>query len=182
MRQVRAGRVARWSRIAAVLVVMAVTAQAGGGPVAAGPEPEPEAPATAVAAAREQGTRVEATGLRTETRTVYAEPDGTMTAELSTRPVRVARDGSWVNVDTTLVRRPDGTVGPVAAAVELAFSGSGADAPLVRYGTDGDWIALSWPGELPVPTLAGDTATYPEVLPGSTCRCGRSRPGTPSTW
>jgi hypothetical protein len=109
---------------------------------------------------------VEALDLRTETRVVYAEPDGTMTAELTNRPVRARRDGSWVDVDTTLAGRPDGSVGPVAAMVDLSFSGGGSDGPMVRYGDGEALIELSWPGELPVPVLAGDTATYREVLPG----------------
>ncbi|MEO3816538.1 LamG domain-containing protein [Plantactinospora sp. B24E8] len=126
----------------------------------------PEA-TTALAAARRQGSRVEAVELRTASRTVYAEPDGTMTAELDSRPVRAQRpDGTWTPVDPTLVRRPDGTVGPAVATVELSFSGGGVDTPLVRYGNRGGWLELSWPGRLPAPTLDGDTATYPEVLPG----------------
>jgi hypothetical protein len=122
---------------------------------------------SAVRAALAQGSRVEAVDLRTETRTVYAQPDGTMLAELTAQPVRAKRaDGIWAPVDTTLVRRPDGTVGPRAAVVDLAFSGGGATVPLVRYGREGSWLALSWPGRLPAPALSGNTATYAEVLPG----------------
>jgi hypothetical protein len=98
---------------------------------------------------------------------VYAEPNGTMTAEVNALPVRTQRmDGSWATVDTTLARRPDGTVGPQATAVDLSFSGGGVDTPLVRYGKQGHWIELSWPGRLPVPVVSGDTATYADVLPG----------------
>ncbi|HCU49549.1 MAG TPA: hypothetical protein DGG94_07075, partial [Micromonosporaceae bacterium] len=120
----------------------------------------------AVALARAQGSRVEVLDQRTETRMVFAEPGGTMTAELHSYPVRVRHSGAWVAADTTLMRRSDGSVGPKAAMVDLAFSAGGGTAPLVRYGRDGKWFALSWPGELPVPTLTGSTATYVEVLPG----------------
>jgi hypothetical protein len=111
-----------------------------------------EAPDTAVAlrAARSQGSRVEAVDLRTGTRAVYAEPNGTMTAELNTRPVRAkGPDGTWAIVDTTLVRRGDGTVGPRVTVADLSFSGGGG-APLVHYygagvqsGGRGRWIELS---------------------------------------
>jgi concanavalin A-like lectin/glucanase superfamily protein len=168
----------RWmglvSTAAAVVVLASVPSGAGidgrPGPAdrPAGTVPVAEAPdaVTAAAAARAQGTRVEALDLRTETRVVYAEPDGTMTAELTTRPVRAQRDGQWVDVDTALARGPGGSVSPVATTVDLSFSGGGTDQPLVRYGRDGAWIELRWPGRLPAPVLAADTATYPEVLPG----------------
>ncbi|TDC48657.1 LamG domain-containing protein [Jiangella ureilytica] len=126
----------------------------------------PDETAVAVEEARSRGERVEVTGLRTETRTVFAEPDGTMTAELSSEPERMLDEGGWVDIDTTLAQRGDGTVGPVATPVAMAFSGGG-DGPLVRYGRDDAWIELSWPdGELPEPVLHGAAATYPEVLPG----------------
>ncbi|MEJ3750146.1 LamG domain-containing protein [Actinomycetes bacterium KLBMP 9797] len=126
-----------------------------------------EAPdtATAVVVAARQQSRVAVADLTTQTRLVYAQPDGTLRAELTASPVRVRQGGRWVGVDTTLVRRPDGTVGPRAADVELAFS-AGGNGPLVRYGRDGQRIALTWPGRLPAPALAGATATYAEVLPG----------------
>ncbi|MFJ8580887.1 LamG-like jellyroll fold domain-containing protein [Micromonospora sp. NPDC093277] len=124
-------------------------------------------PGAAFRAARAQGSRVEAVSLRTETRAVYAEPNGTMTAELTSRPVRAKHaDGSWSTVDTNLERRADGTVAPRAAPVDLTFSGGGTRAALVRYGRQGKWFELTWPGRLPAPTLDGSTATYPEVLPG----------------
>lgn len=161
--------------VAAVLMAVASPVLSGAGADRAGsapdgtdrPAPVSEAADLTAAArtAREQGTRVEALDQRTATRTVYAEPDGTMTAEVAALPVRVPRDGGWVGVDTTVVERPDGSVGPVAAAVPMTFSGGGADQPLVRYG-DAARIELSWPDGLPEPELAGDTVTYPEVMPG----------------
>jgi hypothetical protein len=122
--------------------------------------------ATAVALARDQGVRVEVLNQRTETRSVFAEPGGTMTAELSMAPVRMKRGGSWVSVETDLVRRPRGDVGPRATAVELSFPGGGAQDSVIRYGQAGKWFELTWPGRLPKPTLAGGSATYSDVLPG----------------
>jgi hypothetical protein len=105
-------------------------------------------------------------GRRTETRQVFANPDGTWTAAVAARPVRVHRaDGSWVPVDTTLRREPGGWVAPVATPMALRLSGGGAG-PLVTMTWQGRSLALSWPGRLPAPVLAGDTATYPAVRPG----------------
>jgi hypothetical protein len=120
---------------------------------------------TAITAAARQKSPVAIAELTTETRMVHAQPDGTLTAEVSPRIVRVRQGDRWVGVDTTLVRHDDGTVGPRAADSELALSGGGTT-PLVRYGRDGKSIALSWPGRLPAPALSGPTATYAEVLPG----------------
>ena len=127
-----------------------------------------EAPDTesAVRAAVAQKTPVRVADMTTPTRLVDAQPDGTMTATLHAYPQRVSRDGRWVNIDTTLVRRPDGTVAPRAVEVDLVLSGGGAKTPLLRYGREGKSIALTWPGKLPEPVLSGATATYPEVLPG----------------
>ena len=120
--------------------------------------------ASALAAAQESGERVEVLDERTETGQLFANPDGTFTLQEAVTPVRVRRGDRWVPVDTTLVAGPDGTVAPAAVPVPVAFSGGG-EAPLVRLGSDGEQLSLSWPDPLPVPVLAGDTATYPEVLP-----------------
>jgi hypothetical protein len=169
-------RTGGWRAVAAVALATLVAASLGTAAVerrdrAAAPRGVPlvEAPdaGAALLAANRQGSPVEALDLRTETRAVYAEPDGKLRAEVYARPVRAKRaDGSWSPVDTTLVQRPDGTVGPRSATVDIAFSGGGAKAPLVRYGGAKGWLALSWPGRLPAPVLSGDTATYAEVLPG----------------
>ncbi len=121
--------------------------------------------AEALEAARRQRTDVVVNGLTNETRLVKAHPDGTMSAELAVKPVRVARGGRWVDIDPTLVRHGDGSVGPRAATIDLAFSGGGRQ-PLVRLGVAGGSVALTWPGELPAPELAGSVATYRDVLPG----------------
>ncbi|WP_262379521.1 LamG-like jellyroll fold domain-containing protein [Nonomuraea sp. PA05] len=140
-------------------------------PVAAQEEPErppasqPAQERSAVAAARGAGRPVEIESMRSETRTVYAKPDGTLSMELNVRPIRVRKEGRWVPVDTTLRLRPDGAVEPVAAAVGLTFSGGG-DASLARLSRGGKSMELGWTGTLPKPVLSGDTATYAEVMPG----------------
>lgn len=78
---------------------------------------------TALAQAAETGEPVEITAARTEYATTEANPDGSFTLTQSTAPRRVrASDGSWQSVDTTLVHRSDGSVGPKAAVVDLAFT------------------------------------------------------------
>ncbi|MBF8189727.1 LamG domain-containing protein [Nonomuraea sp. K274] len=129
------------------------------------PEPPAGSEGAALGLARRAGEQVEVESLRSETRQVFAQPDGTFLLEQHARPVRVRKQDGWVPVDTTLRLRPDGAVEPVAAAVGLTFSGGGA-APLARLSRGGKSMELGWHGTLPKPVLNGDTATYPEVMPG----------------
>ncbi|MEV6866660.1 LamG-like jellyroll fold domain-containing protein [Streptosporangium subroseum] len=121
----------------------------------------------ALSRAAETGEPVEVTGARTEFTTTYANPDGdSFHLEQSTVPIRVrGADGAWVAPDATLERRADGSVGPVAAAVGIAFSGGGDGAQLVTMTRDGRALALGWPQSLPAPVLDGPNATYRDVLP-----------------
>ncbi|MGH3736072.1 MAG: hypothetical protein ACRDT6_10700 [Micromonosporaceae bacterium] len=48
----------------------------------------------------------------------------------------------------------------------MSFSAGGTSQPLVRLSSAGRELTLRWPGRLPRPELAGDTATYRDVLPG----------------
>ncbi|MFF4624403.1 LamG-like jellyroll fold domain-containing protein [Nonomuraea jabiensis] len=125
----------------------------------------PKAEESAVAAARSAGRPVEIESMRTETRQVFAKPDGTLSMEMNVRPVRVRQAGGWVPVDTTLRLNPDGSVSPAATAIGLRFSGGG-DAPLAKLSRGAKSLELGWQGTLPKPTLNGDTATYAEVMPG----------------
>lgn len=112
------------------------------------------------------GQQVEVEGYTSPTRRVFANPDGSFTAEESVRAVRARRGGAWVPVDVTLQARTDGSVGPGAVPIGVAFSGGGSGSPLLRVDAQGASLALRWPTALPRPVLSGDTATYPEVLPG----------------
>ncbi|WP_250004943.1 LamG-like jellyroll fold domain-containing protein [Actinoplanes sp. M2I2] len=118
----------------------------------------------AVTYAARLGDRVEIEAFRTETRSVFANPDGTLTAREYAQPVRVVRQGRWVPVDATLAANPDGTYAPKAATLGLTLSGGGAG-PLVSVDRAGRTLDLSWPGALPEPVVQGDRATYAEVLP-----------------
>ncbi|MEU1183816.1 LamG-like jellyroll fold domain-containing protein [Streptomyces sp. NPDC005820] len=118
-----------------------------------------------MAKARRTGRPVDIPALGSESREVHAEPGGTYSARMYARPVRARKGSGWVPIDPRLAARPDGTVAPVAAAVDLRLSGGGTG-PLVRLRRDGTEFRLSWPRQLPAPVLDGASATYPEVLPG----------------
>ncbi|WP_146164089.1 hypothetical protein [Pseudosporangium ferrugineum] len=111
------------------------------------------------------GQRVEVGGLRDESRTVYAEPDGTMLAVEHIQPVRVVRDGKWTPVDPRLAEAPDGSLGPRAATFGLRLSGGGPG-PLLTAERAGRSFSLDWTGDLPAPTYDGSQAKYENVLPG----------------
>lgn len=76
------------------------------------------------------------------------------------------RPNGWVPVDTTLTKRADGTVTAKATAVDLTLSGGGSAVAMAKIGIGRSELSLGWPTALPTPVLSGDTATYPEVLPG----------------
>ncbi|WP_084012835.1 LamG-like jellyroll fold domain-containing protein, partial [Thermobifida halotolerans] len=118
----------------------------------------------ALAEAAESGEPVEVASATDERSQVFANPDGTFTLETHASPVRVRTPEGWAEVDTTLVRTPDGRVRPRAAAVDMAFSGGGDDA-LARVALGGRSVELGWLGTLPEPVLVEDRATYPDVLP-----------------
>ncbi|WP_405617188.1 hypothetical protein [Streptomyces sp. NBC_00076] len=132
---------------------------------AAGSTRQASAETAAFRLAAETGEPVEIIQQRTEDELVFANPDGSFTSETSVQPQRVQRaDGSWEKADATLERRADGTVGPKAAVVDLAFAGGGSS-DLITLGDAGKSFTLRWPRPLPEPVLEGDTAEYREVLP-----------------
>ncbi|WJY55094.1 LamG domain-containing protein (plasmid) [Streptomyces chengbuensis] len=131
------------------------------------PAAAPMSAQSASALAAETGEPVEVVSERSEYTRTEANPDGTFTLTQSTTPQRVkADDGSWRDVDVTLERRPDGTVGPKAAVVDLSFSGDGTGKDMIRLAAPQGSVTLGWPDQLPQPMLEGPTATYPEVFKG----------------
>ncbi|MER8012438.1 DNRLRE domain-containing protein [Streptomyces sp. NPDC094149] len=111
------------------------------------------------------GERVEVTALRTESSTTYVNPDGSVTVESSTGPIRVKDDdGSWRDVDTTLVHR-DGGIEPRRAATDLRIS-DGGTGPVAEVDEGDRSLGISWDGKLPEPELHGSTAVYTDLRPG----------------
>ncbi|MFI1147443.1 FG-GAP-like repeat-containing protein [Streptomyces sp. NPDC020817] len=161
-------------RASALVATLALTAGlTGTAPLAAAADSGPAAGASAPAAeaekaaaeAKRTGKPVEIVGLRTETDEVWANPNGTRTAEHALVPIRVRQGGKLIPVDTTLHKGTDGRLAPKAASIGLTFSGGG-DSPLAVMSENGRDVALSWPAPLPEPRLDGSSALYPEVLPG----------------
>ncbi|MFD8009135.1 ricin-type beta-trefoil lectin domain protein [Streptomyces sp. NPDC058955] len=171
-----------WSPLAAVVVASALTLAAvpttagaddgtlpqqptGVGVSAPPTTPEQRAALAARAEAKRTGRAVVVEALTTERSRTLANPDGTMTTTDHARPVRTKRGKAWADLDTTLVRNADGTIGPRVTANSLTVSGGGTG-PLASIATsDGTRLDVTAPFPLPAPTLDGDTATYAEVLP-----------------
>ncbi|WP_407109569.1 LamG-like jellyroll fold domain-containing protein [Streptomyces sp. DSM 116494] len=126
--------------------------------------PEASAELKASRKAAETGQRVEVQGLTSETNQVFANPDGTFTAESSAVVERVRKGGVWTSVDTTLVQQADGTLAP-RAAHDVMLSGGGKDGPLVRFERDGNAYEVFSPWTLPEPELDGSYAVYKSVRP-----------------
>ncbi|MFF0476473.1 DNRLRE domain-containing protein [Streptomyces sp. NPDC004284] len=139
--------------------------------------------------ARLQNRRIEVTGERTEATTSWANPDGSMSLESYTGPVRFKDDnGTWRKVDPTLAEAPDGGVHAAGHPLDLTLAGksSAADVarieasggepgekttpavPLVSLDSgEGHEMTLSWRGALPDPTVRGTEARYPGVTTGT---------------
>ncbi|WP_330304797.1 MULTISPECIES: DNRLRE domain-containing protein [unclassified Streptomyces] len=109
--------------------------------------------------AKLSGERVELTSQRTESSTVYANPDGTLTAESYAGPIRVKDDGgTWQAIDTDLSDAGP-ALEPEAAAADIAVS-DGGDKTLASVSDGDDSLTLGWETTLPTPTVDGDTASY----------------------
>ncbi|MEV7923951.1 ricin-type beta-trefoil lectin domain protein [Kitasatospora sp. NPDC088779] len=157
--------------VQAGVVVDAVTAA----PATAAPSPTtpPTAPATeapdeasALLSARLQKRRIEVTNARTEFTTLWANPDGTLTSDRSTGPIRMKLGEAWVPVDTTLVQTPDGKVAPKAHPGGVVFEGGDAG---VTVGDSLPGAAIPTTAPTTAPSAAATTAptTAPATSPSA---------------
>jgi RHS repeat-associated protein len=120
---------------------------------------------TAVLAARTQGAAVTVDGLTTESSITVANPDGSLTQNLSMGTARVRQsDGSWADVDLSLAPVAGGFA-PRVSPVPVSVSGGGGTTA-VSESVAGGVVQVGWADRLPAPTIAGDMATYPDVRPG----------------
>ncbi|MFI6288471.1 DNRLRE domain-containing protein [Streptomyces sp. NPDC051018] len=136
--------------------------------------------AWAVTEAKRTGSKVVAYDETTATSFTVANPDGTLTTELTAAPERVWRGGKWETVDVTLTAGADGTVMAKRHPSGLRLAGAGGSAPaslsaaqrsaprdLVTLGSGEGRVTLQWKGGLPRPVLKGTTARYHEAVPGA---------------
>ncbi|MDQ1013133.1 RHS repeat-associated protein [Streptomyces sp. V4I23] len=122
--------------------------------------------ASAQVMARLQKRPIEILDARTDSTTSWANPDGTVTVQSFTGPIRVKDShGAWQPVDVTL-SEVDGKVLPKAAAADIAFSAGGSTAPLAQVTRGEKTFGVAWDGALPKPVLKGNMATYPNAVPG----------------
>jgi hypothetical protein len=116
-------------------------------------------------------TRSEVVSLRSEYGKVFREADGTLTAELGTRPVHYElTDGSWAAVDPTLVATDvDGFAWRNAGGpLEFAFASRAGSGELARVESAGGSVAFALKGAV-FPALGvveGSRITYAGVIPG----------------
>lgn len=111
-----------------------------------------------------EGRRVEIPSLTNESTQAFANPDGTFTVDTSPVPERVRRNGKWIPIDTSLVRRSDGLLAPLAAQ-DVLLSGGGSSEPLAKITREGKSYELGAPWPLPVPKVSGSLAVYESVRP-----------------
>jgi len=115
--------------------------------------------ASARLAAAAQGSRVEVTNDRSETSTTYANPDGTLTTDVSPAPVRVMTASGWSAIDTTLVS--DGVrLRPRAAANAASFAAGGGASGVASVGAGKSALSFGWPAQLPAASVVGSRASY----------------------
>jgi RHS repeat-associated protein len=153
------------------------------------PPAVPSAHDLALAEAARTGKRVEIVEERTETATVYANPDGTYTARLAAAPVRARTGDGWAPVDTRLVVK-GGVVRPVSVPHVVTLSGGGDEPLLSLIETDlagpsarspraaQPGVTVDVDADLPAPTIKGDTARYAGVLDGADLTVQASTVGT----
>lgn len=125
--------------------------------------------AAAHATANVCGGKVEILSLTSETQRVWANPDGSRSVEQTAVPVRTQKpDGSWADIDLTLVAGADGTVAPRVHPGDLRITGSqpAGEHTLAASGKGDDRVAMLYTGALTTPTLEANRATYADVRPG----------------
>ncbi|MFD4374322.1 FG-GAP repeat domain-containing protein [Streptomyces sp. NPDC058486] len=156
---------------AAALLGTALAPQGTAAPAADGTEPgltaspPPSPEELALQEAKETGGQAEVIARRTENSQLFVDASGTFTEDRYVLPRWTLQDNALVPIDTTLVKTDDGRVTTRATKADISFS-AGGTGTTVTLGHNNQAFALSWPQALPEPRLNGDTATYPEVLPG----------------
>ncbi|MFJ6798877.1 DNRLRE domain-containing protein [Streptomyces sp. NPDC091268] len=145
-------------------------------PAAAAPVAEASGEASALLAARLNKRRIEVTGARSEHTTLWANPDGSLTQEMSSGPIRMRVGEAWVPVDTTLVETADGKVAPKAHPEGLVFSGGDAAVKV------GDALAPTTPTASPSPSPSPSPSASPSPAPSRSTSPAPSPSGSASAF
>ena len=123
---------------------------------------------SAALTARVQGSPVEVLSERTETTSLFANPDGSFTAEVAAGPVRVRDGEGWVPVDTTLVPADGGwSTKATPGGLKLGAAGDASFVTTSSRDRRGRAVAVGvgLGASLPAPAVKGNTAVYGNVLP-----------------
>jgi RHS repeat-associated protein len=124
---------------------------------------KPDAPdeVSAKVNAQLSGKKVEDMSARTGTSQTFARPDGSFETKSYAGLQRVqAEDGSWADVDPTLVEQPDGSLVPKVSGAGVKVSGGGDKTAAVVQFEDDQSLGFTLPENLPEPTVDGSVATY----------------------
>lgn len=138
--------------------VMAGTATAPALPAVAKGPAEARDEASALLMARLQDRKIEILSERTADSTTYALPTGERQTSSYAGPVRVERDGTWEDIDTSLSDSGPALTPDVAAA-DITVS-DGGDTSLASVSKGEKSFGLGWGSKLPTPTVKDDTASY----------------------
>lgn len=135
-------------------------------PVPAGEPLEADSESIGLLLAQACEAPVEVTSQRDFGTRVLAQPTGTLVAEQYTAPQwALDAEGEWTEADPSFAVATDGTIATAAAVSQIEVSAGGSGPLLTATDPDGGSVSLTWPDPLPVPTVEGNTVTYPEVLP-----------------
>jgi len=114
----------------------------------------------------DEAKSTEIAALTSATRKIFANPDGTRTAKLSSGPVRFLREGAWVEIDNAPVADVSGLLrpkaSPLATAVkatavgDLVVVGDGASRVVIAHPDAQDVAATITGGEIEFPGGLGD--------------------------
>lgn len=164
-------------RAACIFSVMAGLLSAPG-PAFAGPSRSvlgvggagPVTESVAASQAAQNKADVVVDSLTTPTEQTVAHPDGSFTRTVNAEPVRMQTATGWQDISTDLVQATvngQPVLKPKMTPVDVSLARGGSAEMAKVDDKRGHTVKQSWPfGALPEPTVSGNTATYPSVLPG----------------
>ncbi|WP_146070398.1 LamG-like jellyroll fold domain-containing protein, partial [Arthrobacter sp. GMC3] len=130
----------------------------------------PVSEAVAGSKAAETGQDVVVEAVTSPTERTVAHPDGTFTKTVNTEPVRMETATGWQEISTDLVTSVENgvrVIRPEMVPVGVTLGAGGSSVMSSLDDKAGHVLHQSWPfGNLPVPVIKDNTATYRSVLPG----------------